>query len=67
MKLVKTTKKHYIYELNEKEINDWEKCKYLVFSKADYQDYKPNSKYDIGYEIIDCDTLDEAICFSSNY
>ena len=53
MKLIKTTKKHYIYELSEKEMNSPEVdngFKYLAYLKENYEDYKPSFKYDIGYQ-----------------
>lgn len=67
MKLVKTTKKHYIYELSEKEQNSVEVdngFKYVLFCKDSYVDYKPSFKYDIGYQDWETDTLQEAIEFS---
>lgn len=68
MKLVKTTKHHFIYELSEKEQSKIENgYKYLLFNKANYEDYKPSFQYDIGYEDWQTDTLNEALDFSINY
>lgn len=70
MKLVKSTKKHLIYELSEKEQNSYEVdngYKYVLFLKEDYEDYKPTFKYDIGYQDWEADTLEEAIQFSLSY
>lgn len=67
MKLIKTTKHHYIYELSEKEKNSSNGYKYLLFNKADYEDFKPNFKDDLGYEDWGSDTLEEAIQFSASY
>lgn len=70
MKLVKTTKKHLIYELSEKEQRSEEVdngFKYVLFLKEDYEDYKPSFKYDIGYEEWEADTLEEALQFSLNH
>lgn len=69
MKLVKTTKKHFIYELTEKEKQDARVdngYNFVLFSKADYEDYKPRFNDDIGYEDWQADTLEEAIEFSNN-
>lgn len=70
MKLVKTTKHHYIYELSEKEQKSEEVengYKYLLFLKDNYEDYKPSFKDDIGYEDWEADTLEEAMQFSASY
>lgn len=68
MKLIKTTKHHYIYELIEKEQKRVENgYKYVLFLKANYEDFKPNFKDDIGYEDWEADTLEEAIQFSASY
>lgn len=68
MKLIKTTKNHYIYELSEKEQSKIENSyKYLLFNKANYEDYKPTFKDDKGYEDWQTDTLNEALDFSINY
>lgn len=67
MKLVKTTKKHYIYELSEKEQNDiyvGNSYKYILFLKEDYKDFKPSFKYDLGYQDWCTETLKEALEFS---
>ena len=70
MKLVKTTKKHLIYELSEKELNSIEDenyFKYVLFLKEDYEYSKPTFKHDIGYQDWEADTLEEAIKFSLSY
>lgn len=70
MKLIKTTKYHYIYELSEKEQKSEEvknDYKYLLFLKDNYEDFKPNFKDDIGYEDWETDTLEEAMQFSASY
>lgn len=67
MKLIKTTKHHYIYELSEKEQTSSNGYKYVLFNKANYEDYKPSFKYDMGNEDWQTDTLDEALDFSINY
>lgn len=70
MKLVKTTKYHYIYELSEKEKNSVEVengFNYVLFLKENYQDFKPNFKLDIGYQDWETETLEEAIEFSLCY
>lgn len=64
MKLVKTTKKHFIYELSEKEMNTPEVdngFKYVAFLKENYPDQKPTFKYDIGYEDWEEDSLEAMI------
>ena len=70
MKLVKTTKHHFIYELTEKERNSEEVdngFKYVLFLKSNYEDYKPTFKYDIGYQDWETETLEEALGFSNTY
>ena len=70
MKLVKTTKNHFIYELTEKERNTEEVdngYNYILFLKDNYEDCKPSFKYDIGYQDWEADTLEEALEFSNNY
>ena len=67
MKLIKTVKKHYIYELSEKEQKEVCGFKYALFLKANYEDYKPSFKYDIGYQDWESDTIKEALEFANNY
>lgn len=69
MKLIKTTRYHFIYELSEKEqkspeVNGY---KYVLFLKENYEDYKPSFKYDIGCQDWEADSLKEAMAFSKNY
>lgn len=67
MKLVKTTKKHYIYELTEKEMNSKEVdsgYRYVLFLKENYEDCKPSFRYDIGYQDFEADTLEEALQYA---
>lgn len=64
MKLIKTTKTHFIYELSEKEMNTKEVdngFKYLAYLKENYEDFKPCFKYDIGYQDYETDTLESMI------
>lgn len=65
MKLVKTTKKHYIYELNEREKKKTENSfNFLLFAKSDYEEMKPKFDYDLGSQDWETETLKEAIEFS---
>ena len=67
MKLIKTTKNHYIYELSKKEQEEVCGFKYALFLKSNYEDYKPNFKYDIGYQDWESDKLEEALLYAYNY
>lgn len=70
MKLIKTTKTHFIYELSEKEQKSPEidnGFKYVLFLKSNYEDFKPSFKYDIGYQDFEADSLKEALNFSKSY
>lgn len=70
MKKIKTTKKHYIYELTEKEMNTPEVdngFKYVAFLKENYEDFKPTFKDDIGYQDWEEDNLDAMIEWCNNY
>lgn len=67
MKLVKTTKLHFIYQLTDKEMkeNDYT-SPFLLFLKSSYPDSKPIANIDIGYEDWETDTLEEAIEWSKS-
>ena len=67
MKLVKTTKLHFIYQLTDKEMkeNDYT-SPFLLFLKSSYPDSKPTANIDIGYEDWETDTLEEAIEWSKS-
>ena len=70
MKLIKTTKKHFIYELSEKEMNSPEVdngFKYVAFLKDNYEDQKPTFKYDIGYQDREEDSLEAMIEWCNRY
>lgn len=68
MKLVKTTKKHYIYELSAKEKKELNSdYNFVLFAKDNYEDCKPTFNYDIGYQEFETDTLENALEFSKNY
>ena len=64
MKLVKTVKKHLIYELNEKEkekLNNG--INFLIFKKEEYKEVKPLLSWDYGYHLKETETLEDAVKF----
>ena len=64
MKLVKTVKKHLIYELNEKEkrkLNNG--INFLIFKKEEYGEVKPLLSWDYGCHLKETETLEDAVEF----
>lgn len=64
MKLVKTVKKHLIYELNEKEkekLNNG--INFLIFKKKEYGEVKPLLTWDYGYHLKETENLEDAVEF----
>lgn len=70
MKKIKTTKKHLIYELTEKERNSVEVdngYRYVAFLKENYEDFAPTFRDDIGYQDYEEDNLEALIEWCNCY
>ncbi|MCL2631276.1 MAG: hypothetical protein FWD49_07160 [Firmicutes bacterium] len=72
MKLVKSIKKHLIYELSEKELERAERdnlsyCRFQLYLKSNYEDIKPTYSYDLGYADWEAETLELALDFALSY
>ena len=72
MKRITSKKKHYIYELTDREIkqnenNGLDYMPYQLYLKENYEDCKPTFYLDLGYADWETMTLAQALEWAENY